>query len=60
MNILTERVNILDLIERTDDIRQWLFENPLADIRLFEDKANQLACLSVKIAVYNKNNSPIK
>lgn len=56
MNPFTEKVDIQDLLIRTDDLYLWLFDNPLADIRLFEKKANELAWLSVKIAAYNKNN----
>lgn len=56
MNPFTEKVDIQILLIRTDDLYLWLFDNPLADIRLFEKKANELAWLSVKIAAYNKNN----
>ena len=56
MNILIEKADIQDLLERTDDLYRWLSDNPLADIRLFEKKANQLAILSIKIQIYYKNN----
>lgn len=57
MNVLIEKVDIQILQRRTDDLYLWLLDNPLADIRLFEKKTNELAWLSVKIAAYNKNNS---
>lgn len=56
MNVLIEKVDIQSLLTRIDDLYLWLFDNPLADIRLFEKKTNELAWLSVKIAAYNKNN----
>lgn len=56
MNQFIEKTDIQDLLNRTDDLYSWLSDNPLADIRLFEKKANELAWLSVKIAAYNKNN----
>lgn len=56
MNLYTEKVDINHLQGRVNSLYAWLSENPLADIRLFEKKANELAWLSVKIAAYNKNN----
>lgn len=57
MKSLIERINIQELRTRADDLYKWLYDNPLADIRAFENKANQLAILLVKIHIYNKNNN---
>lgn len=57
MNRLLEKVDIQKLQGRADDLYEWLSDNPLEDIRLFEDKANQLAILSVRISNYYKNNN---
>lgn len=56
MNTLLDKTDIQKLQGRVDDLYQWLSDNPLADIRLFEVKANRLAILSVKINNYNRNN----
>lgn len=60
MNAFTEKVDIQILQRRTDDLYLWLLDNPLEDIRIFEDKANQLAILSVRISNYYKNNNSKK
>lgn len=56
MKSLIEKIDIQELTERADDLYKWLYDNPLADIRLFEKKANQFAILSIKIHIYYKNN----
>lgn len=56
MNRLIERTDIQLLLNRAQSLIDWLSDNPLADIRLFEAKANQLAILSIKIHIYYKNN----
>lgn len=56
MNILIEKVSINELQERAQELLDWLYDHPLADIREFEDKANKLAILSIKIDHYYKNN----
>nr|DAU74141.1 MAG TPA: MCM N-terminal domain [Crassvirales sp.] len=57
MKSLIEKVDIQNLKKRADDLHKWIYDNPLEDIRTFEDKANQLAILSVRIHIYNKNNT---
>ena len=57
MKSLIEKVDIQNLKKRADDLHKWICDNPLEDIRTFEDKANQLAILSVRIHIYNKNNT---
>lgn len=57
MKSLIEKVDIQSLKKRTDDLHKWIYDNPLEDIRIFEDKANQLAILSVRIHIYKKNNN---
>lgn len=57
MKSLIEKVDIQNLEKKVDNLHQWLYDNPLADIRTFENKANQLAILLVKIHIYNKNNN---
>ncbi|WP_042370321.1 hypothetical protein [Bacteroides neonati] len=56
MNMLVEKTNINQLLERAQELIDWLSDHPLADIRVFEDKANQLAILSIKINNYYHNN----
>lgn len=56
MNLLIEKTDIKILLNRAQELIDWLSDNPLADIRLFEAKANQLAILSIKIHIYYKNN----
>lgn len=53
---LEKKTDIQNLLDRYKKLYGWVSDNPLADIRLFEDKANQLAILSVRISNYNKNN----
>ena len=57
MKSLIEKVDIQSLKRRADDLHKWIYDNPLEDIRIFEDKANQLAILSVRIHIYKKNNN---
>ncbi len=56
MNMLVEKTNINQLLERAQELIDWLSDHPLADIRVFENKANQLAILSIKINNYYHNN----
>lgn len=53
---LVEKVNIKDLLSRSDEISDWLLYNVLSNIYEFESMAREYAVLSVKIFNYYKLN----
>lgn len=57
---LKEKTDLDRFIEQAQELIEWLLDNPLEEIRLFEEKANQYAILTVKISNYYQNNKLIR
>lgn len=53
---LKEKTDLDRFIEQAQELIEWLLDNPLEEIHLFEEKANQYAILTVKISNYYLNN----
>lgn len=53
---LKEKTDLDRFIEQAQELIEWLLDNPLEEIHLFEEKSNQYAILTVKISNYYQNN----